>query len=131
MIHIFIVTYQCRMANITKNFTEDELKCPCCSKVAMDSAYMANLQEIRELCAFGFKVNSGYRCDSHNAKVSKSSKNDHTRGRAVDIHMPDRYKRAKLLKYLLNSGYFNDVAIAKTFVHIGKGQSKAGVGVYG
>ena len=119
------------MANITKNFTEDELKCTCCGIVAMDSAFMANLQEIRELCRFGFKVNSGYRCDSHNAKVSKSSRNDHTRGKAVDIHMPDRYKRAKLLKYLLDSGYFNDIAIAKTFIHIGKGRSKAGVGVIG
>ena len=119
------------MANITKNFTEDELKCPCCGKVAMNSDFMANLQKVRELCAFGFKVNSGYRCESHNAKVSKNSKNDHTRGKAVDIHMPDRYKRAKLLKYLLNSGYFNDVAIAKTFIHIGKGRNKLGVGVYG
>ena len=119
------------MANITKNFTEKELKCPCCGKVEMDYAYMVDLQEIRTLCAFGFKVNSGYRCDSHNAKVSKNSKNDHVKGKAVDIHMPDRYKRAKLLKCLLNREYFKDIAIAKTFIHIGKGRVTKGVGVYG
>ena len=119
------------MAHITKNFTEDELKCPCCDKVAMDSDFMANLQEIRDLCGFGLKVNSGYRCESHNAKVSKSSRNDHTKGKAVDIHMTRRYRRATLLRLLLNSGYFNDIAIAKTFIHIGKGRDRSGVGVYG
>ena len=118
------------MANITKNFTEDELKCTCCGKVAMDSAFMAYLQEIRELCGFGFKVNSGYRCESHNAKVSKNSRNDHTRGKAADIHMTNRYKRSTLLKHLLDSGHFLDIAIAKTFIHIGRGRSKPGVGIY-
>ena len=131
MICSLIVTYQRRMANITKNFTEDELKCPCCGKVAMDSTFMATLQRIREQCGFGLKVNSGYRCESHNAEVSKNSRNDHTRGKAVDIHMTRRYRRAKLLKYLLNSGYFNDIAISKTFIHIGKGRDRSGVGVYG
>jgi len=119
------------MANITKNFTENELKCPCCGEIAMDGEYMAKLQEIRTLCAFGFRVNSGYRCESHNAKVSKNSQNDHVKGQAVDIHLTDRYKRAKLLKCLLNREYFKDIAIAKTFIHIGKGRITKGVGVYG
>ena len=119
------------MSNITKNFTENELKCPCCGEVRMDSTFMATLQRVREQCGFGLKVNSGYRCESHNAEVSKNSRNDHTRGKAVDIHMTRRYRRAKLLKYLLNSGYFNDIAIAKTFIHIGKGRDRSGVGVYG
>ena len=119
------------MAKITKNFTEKELECPCCGKVKMDNYYMAKLQEIRTACAFGFKVNSGYRCESHNAEVSKNSKNDHTKGKAVDIHVVDRYKRAKMLVYLLCSKYFNDIAISKTFIHIGKGRRKSGVGIYG
>ena len=107
------------------------MKCPCCGECNMDDSYMADLQEIRTICEFGFKVNSGYRCKSHNAEVSKNSRNDHTLGKAVDIHMTRRYRRAKLLKYLLNSGYFNDIAIAKTFIHIGKGRDRSGVGVYG
>tara|TARA_Y100000310_G_scaffold266404_1_gene277877 strand:- start:1411 stop:1770 length:360 start_codon:yes stop_codon:yes gene_type:complete len=119
------------MANITKNFTESELQCPCCGNVEMDSTFMATLQRVREQCAFGFKVNSGYRCESHNAKVSKNSKNDHTRGKAVDIHMTDRYDRARILKNLLDTGYFNDIAISKTFIHIGRGMGVRGVGVYG
>jgi len=119
------------MAHITKNFTEKELQCPCCGKIEMDYAYMVDLQELRTLCNFGFKVNSGYRCESHNAKVSKNSQNDHVKGMAVDIHMTNRYKRAKLLKNLLNSGDFKDIAIAKTFIHIGRGKAAQGVGVYG
>jgi uncharacterized protein YcbK (DUF882 family) len=118
------------MAKITENFTTNEMKCPCCGKCDMDSSYMADLQEIRTICGFGFRVNSGYRCKSHNARVSKKSRNDHTRGRAADIHMTNRYKRSTLLKYLLGSGYFCDIAIAKTFIHIGRGKSKPGMGIY-
>ena len=118
------------MAKITKNFTTDEMKCPCCGECNMDDSYMADLQEIRTICEFGFKVNSGYRCKSHNAEVSKNSRNDHTLGKAVDIHMTDRYKRSTLLGYLLDSDNFRDIAIAKTFIHIGRGKSNSGVGVY-
>ena len=118
------------MAKITENFTTNEMQCPCCGKCDMDSSYMADLQEIRTICGFGFRVNSGYRCKSHNAKVSKDSRNDHTRGKAADIHMTNRYKRSILLKHLLGSGYFCDIAIAKTFIHIGRGRSKPGVGIY-
>ena len=118
------------MPRITENFTTNEMKCPCCGECNMDSSYMADLQEMRTICGFGFRVNSGYRCKSHNAKVSKNSKNDHTRGRAADIHMTDRYKRFILLQHLLSSSHFCDIAIAKTFIHIGKGKSKSGIGVY-
>ena len=118
------------MAKISKNFTEKELECPCCGEVKMNNYYMAKLQEIRTACAFGFKVNSGYRCESHNAKVSKSSRNDHTLGKAADIHMTNRYKRSTLLKHLLDSEHFLDIAIAKTFIHIGRGKSSSGIGVY-
>ena len=118
------------MAKITKNFTTKEMQCPCCNKCNMDDEFMINLQEIRTICGFGFRVNSGYRCESHNAKVSKSSRNDHTLGKAADIHMTNRYKRSTLLKHLLDSEHFLDIAIAKTFIHIGRGKSSSGIGVY-
>ena len=45
--------------------------------------------------------------------------------------MTRRYRRAILLRLLLDSRYFNDIAIAKTFIHVGAGRDRAGVGVYG
>ena len=118
------------MEKITKNFTKKELQCPCCGECKMDESYMKALQKLREICGFGFKVNSAYRCSKYNATVSKNTRGQHSTGQAVDISMKDRYKRFKLLKNALELGFFKDVAISKTFIHIGKGNIDNGVGVY-
>ena len=118
------------MAKITKNFTTDEMKCPCCGECKMDEEYMKALQDVRTACGFGFKVNSAYRCGKYNAKVSKNTRGQHATGQAVDVSMKDRYKRYELLMKAIFSEYFKDIAIAKTFIHLGKGNVKNGVGVY-
>ena len=118
------------MAKITKNFTTDEMKCPCCDKCEMDEQFMANLQRIREQCGFGFRINSAYRCDEYNAKVSNNTRGQHATGQAVDVSMKDRYKRYELLMKAIFSEYFKDIAISKTFIHLGRGNVKNGVGVY-
>ena len=115
---------------LTKNFSVKEMQCPCCGECEMDEAYMKALQDIRTTCGFGFKVNSAYRCGEYNAKVSKNTRGQHSTGEAVDISMKDRYKRFKLLKEAIESGYFKDIAIAGGFIHLGKGNTKNGVGVY-
>jgi uncharacterized protein YcbK (DUF882 family) len=64
----------------------------------MDEDFMEALQGIRTKCGFGFRVNSAYRCEIYNNKVSSNSKGQHTKGQAVDISIKDRYKRYTLLK---------------------------------
>ena len=118
------------MAKITKNFSVKEMQCPCCGECDMDFQFMEELQRIREICGFGFKVNSAYRCEKYNNKVSSNTRGQHASGQAVDISMKDRYKRFKLLKEAIGCEYFKDIAIAKTFIHLGKGNVKNGVGVY-
>ena len=118
------------MPKITKNFTTDEMKCPCCSQCMMDDGFMAALQSVRSKCGFGFRINSAYRCSEYNAKVSKNTRGQHSTGHAADISMKDRYKRFILLKEAIACEYFKDIAISKTFVHLGKGNVKNGVGVY-
>ena len=118
------------MAKITKNFTTDEMKCPCCGECNMDEEYMQSLQDVRTACGFGFKINSAYRCGKYNAKVSKNTRGQHSTGEAVDISMKDRYKRFKLLKAAIEYGYFKDIAISGTFIHLGKGNVENGIGVY-
>ena len=49
------------MSKLTKNFTVNEMKCPCCGDCDMDQEFMENLQSLREICAFGFRINSAYR----------------------------------------------------------------------
>ena len=118
------------MTKITKNFTVNEMKCPCCDKCNMDFEFMEELQRIRELCGFGFKVNSAYRCAKYNKKVSSNTRGQHATGQAVDVSMKDRYKRYELLLKAIESKYFKDIAISKTFIHLGRGNVKNGVGVY-
>ena len=118
------------MAKITKNFTTDEMNCPCCNACDIDAEFMSNLQDVRTMCGFGFRVNSAYRCEKYNNKVSNNTRGQHATGQAVDISMKDRYKRFKLLSKAIESDYFKDIAISKTFIHLGKGNVKNGVGVY-
>jgi len=117
--------------NLTENFTASELMCPCCEEVHMDPVFMIELQKIRSLLGVPMVTTSGWRCEKHNAEVSSNSKGDHVKGLAVDISIKGRYFRANLLKAALESGYFKDIAIAKTFIHLGKGKNYQGVGVYG
>ena len=115
---------------ITKNFSKKEMQCPCCGECDMNLEFMVALQSIRTRCGFGFKVNSAYRCAKHNAKVSNNTRGQHATGHAVDIHATDRYKRFKILQAAIDNGYFKDIAIAKGFIHLGKGNVKNGIGVY-
>jgi len=118
------------MPKITKNFTTKEMRCPCCNKCDMDDEFMRNLQEVRTICGFGFRVNSAYRCEMYNNKVSNNTRGQHATGQAADISMKDRYKRFSLLKEAIKCGYFKDIAIAKGFIHLGRGNIKNGIGVY-
>ena len=118
------------MSNLTPNFTKKEMECPCCGDCNMSSNFMDNLQALRSVCGFGFKVNSAYRCDKYNAKVSSNTRGQHSTGEAVDISIKDRYKRFTILKVAIGMKYFKDIAIAKTFIHLGKGNVKNGIGVY-
>ena len=115
---------------LTKNFTVEELACPCCAVALMGTEFMDKLQILRTHCGFPFVVTSGYRCKGHNEEVSPNSQGDHTTGLAVDIQIKDRYKRASILKRALAMDYWNDIAIAKDFIHLGKGRNKQGIGVY-
>lgn len=115
---------------LTENFYESEFVCPCCNKQEMDKTFMIELQKIRNDYGYPMVPNSGWRCEKHNAEVSSNSAGDHPRGLAVDIKVKSRYFRAKLLKALLNNDYFKDLAIGDTFIHIGKGKTNQGIGVY-
>ena len=118
------------MAKITKNFTTDEMKCPCCDACEMDKDFMDALQNVRTICGFGFRVNSAYRCEEYNNKVSNNTRGQHAKGQAVDISITNRYKSHAILKEAILNTYFKDIAIAKTFIHLGEGNTNHGIGVY-
>lgn len=93
----------------------DELRCPCCGKVEIDSIFFARLRRARTMADVPFIINSGYRCPKHNAEVGSTSKN-HTSGKAADLKVSGGPTRGKILFGLYTAG-FKRVGISKTFIH--------------
>lgn len=68
------------------NFDEDEFRCKCgCGRADMDHDFMMKLQTWRNLLGFGAHVNSGFRCEEHNAAVGGGPA--HVLGVAADIRI--------------------------------------------
>lgn len=73
-----------------KHFRREEFRCrggDCCggSNLVADD-FVDMLDRLREACGFPFPITSGYRCSTHNQRVSSSGPNGpHTSGRAADI----------------------------------------------
>lgn len=86
----------------------------------MDQEFMENLDAIREMCGFPFRITSGFRCPTHNSKVSSTGeRGPHTTGKAVDIAAPSSEMRLKIMEAAQKRG-FRRFGIARGFIHIDK-----------
>jgi len=92
------------MTQLTKNFSEDEVKCKCgkCEglpsgeKLAIFMAELRWLQQVREEYGKPMHLSSGYRCPAHNSKVSSTGiTGPHTTG-AFDV----KVSGAEAVKFL-------------------------------
>lgn len=74
---------------LSKNFKSTEFDCNgkgCCSETPIHSDLVKVLQRVRDHFGVSVNLNCGYRCPTHNAKVSGASKNSwHMKGYASDI----------------------------------------------
>jgi len=70
---------------ITKNFTAEEIECPCCHGMVFEQTMIDRAQILRTLMNIPFYVNSGYRCRFHNEAIGGSKDSQHLTGRALDI----------------------------------------------
>ena len=81
------------------------------------------LDNAREIAGIPFKINSGYRTESHNAKVGGKPKTNtskgssHMYGLAADIGCTDSVTRQKIITALVKVG-FTRAGIAQSFVHV-------------
>jgi zinc D-Ala-D-Ala carboxypeptidase len=68
-------------------FPKREMQCKCgCGAALVDPTFMNRLMQLRRSFGRPMIVSSGYRCPTHNAKVSSTGSNGpHTTGHAVDI----------------------------------------------
>ena len=105
---------------LTKNFTDDEFKCPCCGKL-LDSlpfrAFIAKLQDARNIAGIPFVITSGYRCLKHNKAVGGEPDSSHLVGVAADIRTRTLLERFSIINGLMKAG-FTRLGIGKKHVHV-------------
>lgn len=83
----------------------------------MDPWFLQLLDKLRDYCGFPIMLNSAYRSVEYEKQHGRSGNSMHCKGRAVDIHCTDPYKRHALVKYAVILG-FPGIGIYPTFVHL-------------
>ena len=61
------------------------------------------------------RVNSGYRCSVHNAKVGGVFNSQHMNGEAADICCDDNHRLAEIIK---ENGCYDQLLVYPTFIHV-------------
>ena len=73
-----------------KYFKLQEFACPCCGQVHINSGLVVLLDGARGMAGHPFKINSGWRCQKHNAEVGGVTTSRHLIGCAADVACPDK-----------------------------------------
>ena len=104
------------MGDLTKNFSRYEFECPCCGKDSIDLELVKELQVLRDFMGCPLRINSGIRCDRHNAAVGGSKRSQHLLGLAADVRIPEGQAH-KMGTFILCSD-FNGIGAYNTFFHL-------------
>lgn len=94
----------------------------------MDEDFLEKIDIARNYADAPFTINSGYRCVIHNDFVGSTS-NNHTSGRAADIHVESDRDRFKMLKALISAG-MTGIGIGKKYIHADTAHEVPTVWVY-
>ena len=106
------------MYYLTRHFTEDEMKCPCCGLCEMNKRFMSELERYRQMVNHPLTVSSGMRCISHNDSLPNSApKSWHLAGKAADLI----WTSDKFMMLRIALAVFDGVGIAKDFLHVDLG----------
>lgn len=108
------------MTSPWKNFSLDELKCPCpkCNSTGeeMDTGFMNIVERMRLEAGFPFVVTSAYRCKDHNLAVGGANASAHQLGKGMDISA--RGFRAYMLVKLAYKYGMTGIGVYKNHVHL-------------
>lgn len=116
---------------LTKNFSEDEIRCKCgCGLAAIDPQFMNLLQALRDAYGKPLRIVSGVRCLSHNKAEGGAEHSQHVSDpasgkvcNAVDIAVGSGSDRYKLIT--LATRIFTGIGVAKTFLHVDSRKTEA------
>ena len=111
------------MATDTKNFKVSEFACKCgCGFDDIDQRVINMCQIIRDALGVPVHVNSGCRCEKHNANVGGVKGSNHTKGLAADLSCSlGAVKMFETVKKLHAEGKLPDLDYCKRYkswIHI-------------
>jgi len=89
----------------------------------MDSKFLEKLDYARHNAGIPFKINSGYRTETHNALVGGRVGSSHLKGLAADIAYNGSRERYIILNALMSVG-INRLGISRSFLHCDLDNSK-------
>lgn len=113
-----------------KWFNEKEFACRCCgqlpplAKENAEALVSQVLDPLRERCGHPIRVNSGYRCPTHNREVGGATQSQHLKGEAADIRpvkseeLKVKNELDKLARILVEQGRFDQLMLYPTFLHV-------------
>lgn len=109
-----------RVSNFpSRNFTRSEFSCNCgCSFNTVDAELLYILNAARSFFKSPIRINSGCRCEQHNAKNNGAKNSYHLKGKAADIVVigvsPGKVYSYFTSKYPNKYGFGN----YKSFTHV-------------
>lgn len=112
------------MAKDTEHFKVSEFACKHCGKNLIDQRVINMAEEIRQKLGVPVHVNSGYRCEKHNANVGGVKNSKHTYGLAADLSCKlGALAMFNAVKELRSEGKLRDMDYCilykrKNFIHI-------------
>ena len=121
------------MIHDTKNFKVSEFACKHCGENEIDQRIINMCQKIRDEIGIPVKVNSGYRCKFHNARVGGVKDSYHTHGLAADLSCSKGAERLYLtIQTLWVNGKLPELSWCKyykkkNFVHIDIGDKRKNI----
>lgn len=109
------------MTRLSKNFTDDEFRCPCCDELPPDKLkfqnFIAKLQDARTWAGVPFRVLVGYRCKHRNSRVGGIPDSSLTKGFAAKLECTGSGDRFLMIGGLLNAG-FTRIGIGSDFIFV-------------
>ncbi|MBL5899944.1 serine/threonine protein kinase [Lelliottia amnigena] len=114
------------MSNLSEHFSIGEFTCRCgCGFDSISPELITVLEDVRMHFGAPVKINSGCRCEKHNAKVGGVPNSQHVQGIAADIVVSGR--TSALVADYLERKYPDRYGVGRysSFTHIDVRQAKA------
>lgn len=104
---------------VSEHFHAKEFACHCCGTLLLDERLVESLEALRALSDLPIRVNSGYRCERHNAAIGGSPNSQHKLGRAADIVIAGKHPATVALLATQIPGFAaGGIGRYNTFTHV-------------